>query len=66
MLKTPRFVNGLFGARYGRLHCLRGGPTAASKRGGHDYSHLDVHAHRGTSLRNQSAENEGERGGASM
>ena len=32
--ETPRVVSGLSDARYGRPHRQRGGPRAASKRGG--------------------------------
>ena len=63
--KTPRVASGLAGARYCRPHRPRGTPTAESKRAGHDYSSLDLHAHGGTSLGRKSAEKEGERGGAS-
>ena len=63
--ESPRVAAGLSGARYGRLHRPRGAPTAASRRGGHDYSSLDLHAHGGTSLGRKTTEKEGERGGAS-
>ena len=62
--EAPRLASGLFGARYGRSHRPRGAPTAASKRGGHDYSSLDLHTHGSTSLWRKATE-EGERGGAS-
>ena len=48
--ETPRVVSGLSGARYSRPHRQRGGPTAATKRGGQDYRSLDLHAHGGTLL----------------
>ena len=63
--ETPRVASGLSGARYGRPHRPRGAPTAASKRGGHDYSSLDLHAHGGTSFGRKAIEKEGERGAAS-
>ena len=63
--ETPRVASGLAGARYCPPHRPRGTPTAASKRGGHDYSSLDLRAYGGTSLGRKSAEKEGERGGAS-
>ena len=63
--ESPRVAAGLSGARYGRPHRPRGAPTAASRRGGHDYSSLDLHAHGGTSLGRNSTEKEGERGEAS-
>ena len=48
--ESPRVAAGLSGARYARPHRPRGASTAAVKRGGHDYSSLDLHAHGGTSL----------------
>ena len=63
--ETPRVADGLSGALYGRLHRPRGASTAASKRGGYDYSSLDLHAHGGTLSWRRSAEKERERGGAS-
>ena len=53
--ETPCFASGLSGALYARPYRPRGAPIAASKRGGHDYSSLDLQAYGATSLGRKSA-----------